>query len=135
VLATRLAEGEPRREIFKREGASRAWRPDMKLDLEVTGGFTGKAGKQIMQADTDHLKPDTAARLLRDLMQLPDQTWGQSFTSPHPKPWDFLYRLTVVDNDKEKSVQFHLNQGPPGLTQIAKLLQDLQNTSDNDAHS
>ena len=101
----------------------------MKIQLEVTGGFTGPAGKQVMQVDTDHLAPTAAARLHHDLEQLPTNTWGQSYVSPKPQSWDFLHHLTVTDDGKEKSVQFHLNQGPPALTQIAQQMTEIQNAS------
>jgi hypothetical protein len=107
----------------------------MKIALEVTGGFTGKAGKQVIQVDTDQLDPAAAAQLNGDLEQLPDQTWGQFFEAPHPKPWDFIYQLTLGDDGQAKSVRFHLNQGPPGLTRIAEQLKELHNTRDSDTSS
>lgn len=101
----------------------------MKIQLKVTGGFTGPAGAQVMEVDTDHLAPAASARLHRDLEQLPPGTWGQSYVSPKPQSWDFMHDLTVTDHGKEKSVQFHLNQGPPALTQIAQQVTEINNTS------
>jgi hypothetical protein len=94
----------------------------MKVKLEVTGGFTGKAGAQTIEEDTDRLDPATATQIGHALKLLPDQTWGQSYLSPHPKSWDFLHKLTITDAHGEKTVQFHSGVGPPGLTRIAELL-------------
>jgi hypothetical protein len=105
----------------------------MKLELEVTGGFTGKAGKQLIRIDTDQLGPDVAAQLHRDLEQLPEDTWGQSFLSPHPKPWEFLHELRVVEDGRDRSVRFHLNQGPPALSRIAEQLKEIHSSGDSDA--
>ena len=97
----------------------------MIFELEVTGGFTGKAGKQLIRIDTDTLGPADAGRLQRDLEQISDDTWGRSFESPHPKPWDFMYELRVEEVGKQKSVRFHLNQGPSDLSKIADQLKKL----------
>jgi len=99
----------------------------MKIQLKVTGGFTGPAGAQVMEVDTDHLAPAAAAQLHRDLEQLPAAAWGQSYASPKPQSWDFMHRLTVTDHGKEKSVQFHLNHGPAALTQIVQQMTEINN--------
>jgi Emfourin len=105
----------------------------MKIELEVTGGFTGRAGKQLIRVDTDQLNPTVAAQLHKDLEQLPESSWGQSFESPHPKPWDFLHQLRVVEGDTSKSVRFHFNQGPPALSRIAEQLKEIHSIGDKDA--
>src|SRR5205085_6081482 len=97
----------------------------MKIELEVTGGFTGKAGKQSIQVDTDKLDPAEAGRLERDLERLSDGAWGRSFLAPYPKPWDFLHELRLEEDGKQKWVRFHLNQGPPELSSIAEQLKRL----------
>jgi len=107
----------------------------MKFELEVTGGFTGKAGKELIRIDTDQLEPEVAERLHRDLEQLPPQTWGHSFLAPHPKPWDFLHELRVIEDGRDKSVRFHPNYGPPELTRITEQLKELDASDDQDALS
>jgi len=105
----------------------------MKIKLEVTGGFTGKAGAQTIEEDTDCLDPAIAAQIDHALKLLPDQTWGQSYLSPHPKSWDFLHKLTIIDTHGEKTAQFHSGVGPTGLTRIAELLTSAP--GDEDPHS
>lgn len=93
----------------------------MKVSLEVTGGFSGPAGQQIIELDLD--QPSTAATdVRRDLGRLNDDDFGRSFLAPHPKPWDFRHVLKVSDAAGERAVTFHLEQGPPELTRIAKRL-------------
>ena len=98
----------------------------MTIQLEATGGFTGKLGKQTMPVATDRLAAVDAAPITRDLEQIPADAWGQSYRSPQPKPWDFLYCLTI---DNDRSIEYHLDQGPPALTTLAHQITDLQNKS------
>ena len=96
----------------------------MKLELEVSGGFTGKAGMQVLRLDTEHIAPELRAKLHQSLEDLPDTVWGHSYMSPSPQSWDFNHKLTVIEDGKEKSVQFHLGQGPQELTTIAALMKE-----------
>jgi len=97
----------------------------MKIELEGTGGFTGPAGKQVIQVDTDKVGPAVSQRLHRDLEQIPADAWGKSFESAQPKPWDFLYNLSISQDGKQKSVRFHQNQGPPQLSRLVEQLTNL----------
>ncbi len=94
----------------------------MKLSLEVTGGFTGPAGKQKVEVELDQLPPDRAAKLRADLEQIPASAWGSSFLLPHPKPWDFRHVLSVTSGDQPRVITFQRGAGPPALTKIAEEL-------------
>jgi hypothetical protein len=94
----------------------------VKLVLEVTGGFTGPAGKQRVEVDLGRLPPAEAAKLHRDLDQIPESAWGQTFTLPHPKAWDFTHKLRVNSGDRENVVTFHDGAGPEPLSRIAKYM-------------
>lgn len=91
----------------------------MKIVLEVTGGFTGKAGKQVIAVDVDQLPADLASETRRLLNAIPPSAWGGSFLSNHPKPWDFKHRLSVHDGG-ERVVTFHKGYGPAELTTLAE---------------
>jgi len=94
----------------------------VQLQLEVTGGFTGPLGKQTIQADLDTLKSELASQLRSDLASIPAAAWGSSFIAPHPKPWDFRHVLRVKDQGHERTITFHLDNGPPALSRIARSL-------------
>jgi hypothetical protein len=90
--------------------------------LEVIGGFTGKAGKQVIQIALDKLAPEEAAELRRLIESLPDDIWGGSYLAPHPKSWDFRHTLEVTEGDNIRTATFHGGQGPAELTTIAQRL-------------
>jgi len=96
----------------------------VRLVLEVTGGFTGPAGKRRLEVDTARLAPKDAARIEHALEQVPGDTWGKRFLSPHPQSFEFLHVLRI-DDGGDRSVTFHLHQGPPALSELAKLAEDL----------
>jgi hypothetical protein len=97
----------------------------VRVVLEVTGGFTGKAGTQKLEVDTARLSPKDADDLTRDLGRLPPSTWNGSFLKAHPAPWDFLHVLRVVDGAGERTTRFHLHEGPPELSAIAERMKAL----------
>ncbi|HEX3593930.1 MAG TPA: protealysin inhibitor emfourin [Polyangiaceae bacterium] len=97
----------------------------MKIELEVTGGFTGPAGKQTISVDTARLPVTDAAPLDRDLERLPHATWGNQYLKAHPKPWDFVHELRISDAGGQRSAKFHLDEGPPELSAIARRLTEL----------
>ncbi len=95
----------------------------MKLVLEVTGGFTGKAGKQVISLDLDQLPEGVASEMHRLLEAVPPSVWGESYLSNHPKPWDFRHELSVRDGE-QRMVTFHKGQGPSELTTLAERIVD-----------
>lgn len=96
----------------------------MRLVLEVTGGFTGPAGKRRLEVDTARLDPKAAAPIEHALGQVPGDAWGKKFLAPHPQSFDFLHVLRIADGG-DRSVTFHLHQGPPALSELAKLVEDV----------
>jgi len=94
----------------------------VKLVLEVTGGFTGPAGKQRVELDLDQLPPAESAKLRAYLEQIPESAWGKEFALPHPKPWDFKHTLRLISEHGERAVTFHAGAGPATLTHIAQSL-------------
>ncbi|MGZ4961153.1 MAG: protealysin inhibitor emfourin [Limisphaerales bacterium] len=101
----------------------------MKITLEVSGGFTGPAGKSGVSVDVAHL-PEREANKIRALVAAtPDSAWGGSFFEPHPKPWDFRHTLCVEENGNAKRVVFHRNQGPASLTELADKVNEAGNKS------
>ncbi len=97
----------------------------MKVELEVTGGFTGRAGTQKIDVDTSRLPAKDAEDITRDLEQLPPSTWRSTFLKAHPAPWDFVHVLRVVDAGGERATKFHLDEGPKELSTIAERLKNL----------
>jgi len=92
----------------------------MNIQLEVTGGFTGKAGKQSICLELEKI-PDGVATEIRSLLgSIPPSAWGGSFLSNHPRPWDFKQELTVREEGKERTVTFHKGQGPAELTKLTE---------------
>jgi hypothetical protein len=100
----------------------------VKVELEITGGFTGRAGAQKIDVDTSRLPPKAADDITRDLEHLPPSTWRSTFLKAHPAPWDFVHVLRVVDAGGERATKFHLNEGPKELSTLAERLKDLQPT-------
>jgi hypothetical protein len=94
----------------------------VKLELEVMGGFTGPAGKQVIHLDLDRLPEPEAAELRRELNAVPKESWGGSFLNPHPQSWDFRYVLSADENGRKERITFHRNQGPAALTRLADLI-------------
>lgn len=111
----------PRGQLVRREGEPCS---EVQLQLEVTGGFTGALGKQTIRVDLDTLRPELASQLRSELATIPEAAWGSAFTAPHPKPWDFRHVLRVKDQDHERAITFHLDQGPPALSRIARSLSE-----------
>ncbi len=101
----------------------------MRVVLEVTGGFTGPAGKQTIAIDTARLPVKDAEPIDRDLKRLPSAAWNKDFLKAHPKPWDFVHVLRVGDPGSERSIRFHLNEGPPELSTLVEHLTGLSSTS------
>src|SRR5438874_635665 len=91
----------------------------MKIELEITGGFTGPAGKQVIRVALDQLPANDAAALRREVDAIPKTAWGGSFMAAHPQSWDFRHVLRVEQNGETKTVSFHKNQGPAELSQLA----------------
>ena len=91
----------------------------MKLELEVTGGFTGPAGKQLIRIALDQIPAGVAADIQRDLGRVPETAWGCSFMAAHPKSWDFKYVLRMGEGNTQIAITFHKDQGPPELSRIA----------------
>jgi len=98
----------------------------MKLGLEIIGGFVGPAAPQRFEVEVSELPPERARQLQAALAHLPDSIWGASFLAPHPKSSDFRYVLRRSEGGKERSVTFHLHQGPPELSEIARELMDIE---------
>src|SRR6476620_3099670 len=103
----------------------------MKLPLEIIGGFVGPAAPQRIEVDLGKLQPERARRLEAALARLPDSTWGSRFLAPHPKSSDFRHVLRKSEGSVERSVTFHLQQGPPELSEIAGELLDLEDERGN----
>lgn len=95
---------------------------NVNIELEITGGFTGKAGTQVIRVQPDQLSPALAASLNECLKEVPDDAWGRTFMSAHPQSWDFMYCLRVTQDGKEKSVRFQKNEGPAQLTRASEIL-------------
>jgi len=98
----------------------------MKLGLEIIGGFVGPAAPQRIEVELGKLPPERARQLQAALARLPDSTWGARFLAPHPKSSDFRYVLRTQEGVTERSVTFHLQQGPPELSEIARELMDIE---------
>jgi hypothetical protein len=94
----------------------------MKVELEVSGGFAGPAGKQTLQVDSNQLSAGEAGALRRELESIPAASWGGTFLDPHPKPWQFRHELRVTDGPEQRSAVFHLDHGPAALSVIARTL-------------
>ena len=97
----------------------------MKISLAISGGFTGKTGKQVIDVDTDDIAPELAKKLHQDIESLPSDSWGESFGSPQPKSWDFWHELNITENGISKSVKFHPDQGPSVLTKLAETMKSI----------
>ena len=98
----------------------------MIIQLEITGGFTGPVGKQVISLDLAKLPGPEVERIRQDLNAIPANAWGQSFLSAHPKPWDFTHRLVLENTGIQKSIVFHLNEGPSALTTLAAKIVSLE---------
>lgn len=94
----------------------------MKVELEVSGGFSGPAGKQTTEVDLNQLPAPEAATLRREVESVPAASWGNSFLDQHPKPWQFRHVLRVTEGGAQRSAVFHLDHGPAALSAIAKQL-------------
>jgi hypothetical protein len=94
----------------------------VRIVLQVTGGFTGPAGKQTIDVDTTRLPAQAAAKLEGDLQRLPPATWKTHFLKAHPAPWDFVHELRIVDGGSERSTTFHTGEGPPELAALTEQL-------------
>jgi hypothetical protein len=97
----------------------------VRVELEVTGGYTGRAGTQKIDVDTSKLPAKAADAIARDLEQLPASTWQSTFLKAHPASWDFVHVLRVVDTGGERTTKFHIGEGPKQLSTLAQLLKDL----------
>lgn len=97
----------------------------MKVELEITGGYTGRAGTQKIDVDTARLPPNAADAITRDLEQLPASTWQSTFLKAHPAPWDFVHVLRVIDAGRERTTKFHIDEGPRQLSALAERLKEL----------
>jgi hypothetical protein len=91
----------------------------VKIVLEIVGGFTGPAGKQVIKLDLDRLSERAASESRRDLKGVPENVWGASLLAPHPKPWDFRNVLRVEEGGTERNVTFHRSAAPTELTRLA----------------
>jgi hypothetical protein len=97
-----------------------------RVNLEMTGGFTGAAGKQAITLDLGQLPQAKSAELQSGLDSIPEAAWGSSFFAPHPKPWDFHHVLKVEDDQGvTRQVEFHRGQGPPELTGMVDKITEL----------
>ncbi len=97
----------------------------MRIVLEVTGGFTGRAGTQKIDVETSRLPQQASDDVTRDLGRLPPNTWQSTFLKAHPAPWDFVYVLRVIDATGERATKFHLHEGPKELSDVAERLKAL----------
>ncbi len=104
----------------------------MRLELEITGGFTGPAGTQRIGVDIERLPAERGRRLRSALDCLPESAWGASFMAPHPTYADFRYMLRQIEGDAWKIVIFHLHQGPAELSEIAQQLIDIHDEGKSD---
>jgi hypothetical protein len=93
--------------------------------LEVTGGFTGPAGKQTIDVETSRLPAPDRERIERDLERLPSDALGSSHLKAHPQSWDFVHELKVGEGVSERTARFHLDEGPPALSTLARHLTEL----------
>ena len=92
----------------------------MTMVLEKSGGFAGRLATQVVEVDLDRL-PKAQAQEIKALYEaLPQQMWGGSFLSAHPKSWDFKYVLKVRGDGAERRVEYHQNEGPPELTPLGE---------------
>ncbi len=95
----------------------------MKIVLEITGGFTGKAGKQVIDIDLDQLPSHVASEMQNLIGAVPSSVWGGTYLASHPRPWDFTHELSVRDGEA-RSVTFHSGQGHEVLTTLAQRIID-----------
>ncbi|HEY4300638.1 MAG TPA: hypothetical protein VGM73_07185 [Candidatus Didemnitutus sp.] len=91
----------------------------MKIVLERCGGFTGPAGRDRIELDLSQVSVEQFNSLSQEIDAIPGSAWNGKFLSPHPKPWDFRHVLRVGEGAAARSVEFHLDQGPPVLTRLA----------------
>jgi hypothetical protein len=90
----------------------------LKIRLEITGGFTGPAGKQVVDIDLDQLPEQDALRLRRDIALVSPTIWGGTFLAAHPKSSDFRHLLRLTDDGPERSAVFHRGQAPAALLSL-----------------
>ncbi|ASF48392.1 protealysin inhibitor emfourin [Methylovulum psychrotolerans] len=95
----------------------------MQLNLKITGGFTGAAGAEHYALD---LADGPPSQTLRELLASADFfTLPATLHNPQPKPWDFLYELSVADGLRQHSVSFHLDAAPAALRLLCEKLKAL----------
>lgn len=97
----------------------------MRIVLESIGGFTGPAGKERREVDTDKLRPDRAKHVQDLVARVAPGSWGNDFHMSAPRPWDFRHVLTVDDGNRPaRSVQFHEGAAPPEVLALFRAVND-----------
>jgi hypothetical protein len=96
----------------------------VKLSLRSVGGVTGPVGpvtRSVDLAALPHERRVHASALLEAArpFELPTQ-----FLLPSPRPWDFLYTLTVADGGRTREVKLHLDAAPPALRALVEWLEE-----------
>jgi hypothetical protein len=97
----------------------------MRIELKSVGGFTGPAGAETINIDTDTLGKSDADCIVKfvkaaDIFSLPDKIHLQK-----PRSWDFLYTLTIEENAAKKTVEFHKDAAPAALQELTEKLEEM----------
>ena len=74
--------------------------------------------------ELDSLRPEDAARL-RSLVKTADFfALPAKMMKPVAQSWDFIHSVTVEDEGKVHTVQFHADAAPPELANLAKEVEE-----------
>jgi hypothetical protein len=97
----------------------------MRIELRSVGGFTGPIGAKISKIDTDTITKGDEECIINlvkvaDIFSLPDKIHLSK-----PRPWDFLYTLTLDENTRTKTVEFHKTAAPAALQELTEKIEDI----------
>jgi emfourin len=98
----------------------------MKLSLRSVGGVTGPAGAITHTVDLSAMPPEQRARPTALVEAAQPFQLAERYLSKSPKPWDFRFTLTVDENGRQRTIEFHLAAAPPALRALAEWLQEQQ---------
>ena len=96
-------------------------KPTVRLRVTSRGGFTGQPSTR--ELDVDAL-PEASKRRVRELVDRDVWPAPAEQRSPHPRPQDFEYTVTVEDGDRQKSVVLHEPATTAGMRELIDLVEE-----------
>ncbi|HEY4014448.1 MAG TPA: protealysin inhibitor emfourin [Polyangiaceae bacterium] len=94
----------------------------MRVRVTHQGGFTGQASAPL-EVDVDSL-PEAPQRRLRELVDRDVWPAPAVQRSPHPRPQDFEYTVTVDDGARQKSVKLHKSATSAGMRELIAYVEE-----------